>query len=115
MSAFPYTYRRTDARTQAPPPPNFNFCRALQIDKGFMRAGVYAAMGANCSRVLMYKLGLTKAGHEVLDVGIYQNRHWKVKVQTVGDAACGLWPWPWLRRTRQGGGVKEAQQRLSGG
>jgi hypothetical protein len=52
-----------------------------------MRAGVYAAMGANCSRVLLYKLALTKAGHEVLDVGIYQNRHWKVKVKTVSQVA----------------------------
>ncbi|EFJ50159.1 hypothetical protein VOLCADRAFT_103989 [Volvox carteri f. nagariensis] len=54
-----------------------------KIERGFMRVGIYGAMAANCSRVLMYKVAQSRAGQEVLDVGIYQNRHWKVKVKTV--------------------------------
>ncbi len=50
----------------------------------FMRAGLYAAMAPNCSRVQLYRLARTQAGKGVLDVGIYQNRHWRVKVDTVG-------------------------------
>ncbi|KXZ50192.1 hypothetical protein GPECTOR_17g829 [Gonium pectorale] len=56
---------------------------AKKIEMGFMRVGVYAAMAANCSRVLVHRVAQSKAGREVLDVGIYQNRHWKVKVKTV--------------------------------
>ncbi len=55
--------------------------------------GVYGAMAFNCSRVLLYKVAQTRAGREVLDVGIYQNRHWKVRVKTVrglmGGRGCG--------------------------
>lgn len=48
-----------------------------------MRVGVYAAMAANCSRVQLAKLAHTQPGKQWLDVGIYQNRHWKVKIKTV--------------------------------
>ncbi|PNW79812.1 hypothetical protein CHLRE_08g367750v5 [Chlamydomonas reinhardtii] len=71
-----------------------------KIEKGFMRVGVYAAMPFNCSRVLINKVGQTKAGREVLDVGIYQNRHWKVKVKTVPPVPMELHArWKWLLNT----------------
>ncbi|KAG2482883.1 hypothetical protein HYH03_018226 [Edaphochlamys debaryana] len=71
-----------------------------KIEKGFMRVGVYAAMPFNCSRVLVNKVGLTKAGSEVLDVGIYQNRHWKVKVKTVPPVPMELHArWKYLLNT----------------
>lgn len=50
---------------------------------GFMRAGIYAAMSADCSRVRLHKLGQSPAAAGILDVGIYKNRHWKVKLRTV--------------------------------
>jgi hypothetical protein len=43
-------------------------------------------MPANCSRVLLNRVAQTRAGREALDVGIYQNKHWKVKVKTVRHA-----------------------------
>lgn len=54
-----------------------------KIEKGFMRVGLYGAMAANCSRVQVHRLGQSKEGKELLDVGVYQNRHWKVKLKTV--------------------------------
>ncbi len=54
-----------------------------------MRVGLYGAMAANCSRVQVHRLGQSKEGRELLDVGVYQNRHWKVKLKTVSPAlAC---------------------------
>ncbi len=55
-----------------------------QLDVAFMRAGLYQAMAANCSRVLLYRLAQTDEGRALgLDVGIYQNRHHGVRVKTV--------------------------------
>lgn len=59
--------------------------RACTPQKGFMRVGLYGAMAANCSRVQVHRLGQSKEGKELLDVGVYQNRHWKVKLKTVGS------------------------------
>lgn len=61
----------------------------LKSSKAFMRAGVYAAMARNCSRVLVYRMANSRAGQKWLDVGIYKNRHPHVKLKTVGGAGTG--------------------------
>lgn len=59
-----------------------------------MRAGIYAAMDAKCARVRLYHLAQTPAGRRTLDVGIYKNRHWRVKVHVVvGGGAVDLRAW----------------------
>ncbi|GFR49118.1 hypothetical protein Agub_g10914 [Astrephomene gubernaculifera] len=71
-----------------------------KIEKGFMRVGVYGAMAANCSRVLLQRVGGSREGRQVLDVGIYQNRHWKVKVKTVPPVPMELHArWKYLLNT----------------
>jgi hypothetical protein len=45
-----------------------------------MRAGVYAAMDAQCPRMQLYRLAQTPASQGLLDVGIYKNKHWRIKV-----------------------------------
>mmetsp|Transcript_8754 Transcript_8754/g.18672 ORF Transcript_8754/g.18672 Transcript_8754/m.18672 type:complete len:391 (-) Transcript_8754:207-1379(-) len=52
-------------------------------NKALMRAGIYAAMAHDCQRVRLYQLAQTPAAKEWLDVGIYKNRHWRVKLKTV--------------------------------
>ncbi|GAX77762.1 hypothetical protein CEUSTIGMA_g5205.t1 [Chlamydomonas eustigma] len=52
----------------------------LKKKQAMMRAGIYAAMDAHCSRVRLYRLGITQAALGRMDVGIYKNRHWAVKV-----------------------------------
>lgn len=56
---------------------------ALKTNKAFMRAGLYAAMAANCSRVQLVRLAAKPSARQWLDVGIYKNRHWRVKLSTV--------------------------------
>ncbi|GLI63234.1 hypothetical protein VaNZ11_006123 [Volvox africanus] len=71
-----------------------------KIEKGFMRVGIYGAMAFNCSRVLINKVAQTAAGREVLDVGIYQNKHWRVKVKTVSPLPMELHArWKYLINT----------------
>ena len=48
-----------------------------------MRAGIYPAMDARCSRVRLFELGQTAAAKGRVDIGIYKNRHTKVKVPLV--------------------------------
>lgn len=59
-----------------------------KANKAFMRAGIYAAMAHNCSRVQLYNMAQTAKGKQWLDVGIYKNRHWKVRVKTVRLNSC---------------------------
>ncbi|GIM13398.1 hypothetical protein Vretimale_16542 [Volvox reticuliferus] len=57
-------------------------------------------MAYNCSRVLINKVAQTAGGREVLDVGIYQNRHWRVKVKTVSPVPMELHArWKYLINT----------------
>ncbi len=60
-----------------------NYPWPMKSHQAMMRAGIYPAMDANCSRVRLYKLGQRRAGRGKLDVGIYKNRHWSVRVPLV--------------------------------
>eukprot|EP00955_Chlamydomonas_euryale_P035044 349961-Chlamydomonas_euryale.AAC.18 len=60
-----------------------NFPWQLKKSVAFMRAGIYAAMDAECSRIRLYRLSQTPAGKRTLDVGIYKNRHWRVKASAL--------------------------------
>ncbi|KAG1671399.1 hypothetical protein FOA52_011896 [Chlamydomonas sp. UWO 241] len=49
----------------------------------FLRAGMYAAMDVQCARMQLYKLAQMPVSQGLLDVGIYKNKHWRVKVPLV--------------------------------
>jgi hypothetical protein len=77
----------------------FDYPWEQKQDKAFMRAGIYAAMAHNCSRVQLYSMAQTQKGKQWLDVGIYKNRHWKVRVKTVGAGSMGMgdtWGGAWV-------------------